>query len=174
MAAKVGYFCAGSSPAACEPGMEALWGRGGRGADLRCAHVRRVKRVASMHTCVVMTTVFLPPSAIRSWERATFAHRYSVPYLSLPHPAARSVSPAASRDPAPTARAPAQSSRALAPTPVGCGPVPPPPRTRVISPPYPALLFAALTVPLSEQARPPAAVCPPIGRPAGLVPETKV
>lgn len=125
------------------------------GADLRCAHVRKVKRVASMHTCVAMTTVFLPPSAIRSWERATSAHRYSVPYLSLPHPAARSVSPAASHDPAPTARAPAQPSRALAPTPVGCGPVPPPPRTRVISPPHPALLFAALTVPLSEQAPPP-------------------
>lgn len=82
MATKVGYFCAYPSPAACELGMEAPGVE--EGADLRCAHVPKVKTVASCaHMCCHDNSV--PPSTIRSWEQATSAHRYSVLYLSLPH-----------------------------------------------------------------------------------------
>lgn len=86
MAAKVGYFCAYPNPAACEPGMEALWGRVEEGADLRCAHVRKVKTVASCaHMCCHDNSA--PSSLSHQVEGA--GHLRTLVLSPLPLPTAR-------------------------------------------------------------------------------------
>lgn len=129
---------------------------GGRG-HLRCAQVQAMKKVARLHTCVAVATVSPPPSTSRT-ERATSPARYSVPQLSPPHPVSRRVNPTATPNSEPAPRARPGPSRVPVPnpqTPAGCVHARPPTCTRVASPPHPASLLAAPTVPTRRQTPPP-------------------